>query len=112
MEIGDTKAGFKTVTVTGVVVRVNENARQNIQLEVGEITTKVEVSSQAALVNTYTSELAQTIDSRRVVDLPLNARDVTSLSMLSVGTTDPVQTSFYASSSGFAATNPDGSRPR
>lgn len=101
-----TKLGFKTVTVTGVVVRVNENARQNVQLEVGEITTRVEVSSQAALVNTYTSDLAQTIDSRRVVDLPLNARDVTSLSMLSVGTTDPVQTSFYAGSSGFAATAP------
>lgn len=101
-----TKAGFKTVTVTGVMVRVNESARQNVQLEVGEITTRVEVSSQAALVNTYTSELAQTIDSRRVVDLPLNARDVTSLSMLSVGTTDPVQTSFYAGSSGFAATAP------
>ncbi|MCI0624573.1 MAG: carboxypeptidase-like regulatory domain-containing protein [Acidobacteria bacterium] len=101
-----TKAGFKTMTVTGVVVRVNENARQNVQLEVGEITTRVEVSSQAALVNTYTSDLTQTIDSRRVVDLPLNARDVTSLSMLSVGTTDPVQTTFYASSSGFAATAP------
>jgi len=107
-----TKPGFKTMTVTGVMVRVNENARQNVQLEVGEITTRVEVSSQAALVNTYTSDLTQTIDSRRVVDLPLNARDVTSLSMLSVGTTDPVATSFYASSSGFTATAPsvNGSR--
>ena len=48
------------------MVRVNENARQDIHMEVGAVATKVEASAQPALVNTYTSELSETIDSRRV----------------------------------------------
>src|SRR5882724_6058090 len=54
--------GFKSVKV---------NARQDVQLQLGEVTAKVEVQAQTTLVNTYTSALSQTIDSRRVVDLPL-----------------------------------------
>jgi hypothetical protein len=89
------------------VVRVNENARQDIHMEVGAVATKVEASAQPALVNTYTSELSETIDWRRVLDLPLNARDVTSLAMLVAGVNDPVgQTTFYASASGFTGTSP------
>ena len=105
-DIEVSSGGFKSVKVTGIVVRVNENARQDVQLQLGEVTAKVEVQAQTSLVNTYTSALSQTIDSRRVVDLPLNSRDVTSLSMLVAGATDPVQTSFYANSSGFAGTAP------
>jgi hypothetical protein len=101
------KEGFNTEKVTGLMVRVNENARQDIRLDVGSVATRVEASAQAGLVNTYTSELSETIDSRRVVDLPLNARDVTSLSMLIAGVNDPVgQTTFYSSASGFTGTSP------
>jgi len=111
-EVEVSRPGFRTSHVTKVVIRVNESARLDVRLELGDVTTRVEVVGQAALVNTYTSELSQTVDSRRVVELPLNARDVTSLSMLAAGATDPVQTSFYASSSGFAGTAPsvNGSR--
>src|SRR5262245_40701507 len=34
--------GFKTARVTGILVRVNENARQDVRLEVGDVATKVE----------------------------------------------------------------------
>ena len=106
------KTGFKPVKAVGVVVQVNENARRDIQMELGTATTVIEVAGRSTLVNTYTSNLAETINARRVVELPLNARDVTSLTMLSVGATDPVETTFYASSSGFAGTAPsvNGSR--
>ena len=99
-------SGFKTTRLTGITVRVNENVRQDVRLELGEMTTKVEVSGEPALINSYTAALAQTVDKRQVVELPLNGRDVTSLGLLVAGATDPVQTSFYASSSGFAATAP------
>jgi hypothetical protein len=101
-----TAPGFSTAHVTGVVVTVNANVRQDIRLEIGAVATRVEVSGEAALVNSYTAELAQTVNTRQLIELPLNARDVTSLAMLVAGTTDPVTTSFYASSSGFAATAP------
>jgi hypothetical protein len=105
-DIQVSSSGFKTVVLAGIKVQVNENARRDIQLELGDVATKVLVEGQATLVNSYTAELAQTINTRAVMNLPLNARDVTSLSMLVAGATDPVQTSFYASSSGFAATAP------
>lgn len=105
-EIEVSSPGFRTVKVTSVEVRVNENARQDVRLELGEVATKVEIKAQAAMVNSYTAELAQTINTRQVMELPLNARDVTSLALLVAGATDPVSTSFYASSSGFTATAP------
>ena len=111
-EIQVSSPGFKTTRVTDIQVRVNESPRVDVRLELGDVSTKVDVQSQAALINTYSSELSLTIDSRRMVRLPLNARDVTALAMLGPGTTDPVQTSFYANSSGFAGTAPsvNGSR--
>src|SRR5438034_7775529 len=106
-DIEVSSGGFKSIKVTGIVVRVNENVRQDVQLQLGEVTAKIEVQAQATLVNTYTSALSQTIDSRRVVDLPMNSRDVTALSMLVAGATDPpASTGFYANSSGFAGTSP------
>src|SRR5512134_1855548 len=34
-------SGFKTVRLSGITVRVNENVRQDVQLELGEVTTIV-----------------------------------------------------------------------
>jgi hypothetical protein len=100
-DIQVTSAGFKTGEAVGVVVEVNKNVRRDFQLEVGSVHSTVQVTGQSTLVNTYTSALAQTIDSRAVVQLPLNNRDITALTMLVAGATDPVTTSFYASSAGF-----------
>src|SRR5712691_890008 len=100
-------AGFKVAKQSGVEVRVNESARTNVQLVVGSVDTTIEVKARAELTNTYSSQLSETIDSRRVQDLPLNGRDVTSLSLLVAGAViDTTSTSFYGTSSGFAATAP------
>src|SRR2546426_4416555 len=40
-DIEISSAGFKSVKVTGIVVRVNENARQDVQLQLGEVTAKI-----------------------------------------------------------------------
>ncbi|PYV92737.1 MAG: hypothetical protein DMG05_03645 [Acidobacteria bacterium] len=100
-DIEVSKPGFKTGRAVGVLVQVNENVRRDFQLEVGEMHATVEVLGQSTLVNTYTAALTQTINTRAVVELPLNNRDITALSMLVAGATDPVATSFYASSAGF-----------
>lgn len=77
--------GFKRFVRTGVVLQVNQVARIDIVLEVGEITETVEVRAAASLMETETSSRGAVIDERKIVDLPLNGRDYNQLALLSPG---------------------------
>ena len=72
-------AGFKKYRNAGVVLRVDENIRADVALEVGQLADAVEVTAQAALIDTRASQTSATIDDRRIVDLPLRGRNVFSL---------------------------------
>jgi len=69
-------AGFKRYRNSGVALTVDENVRADIVLEIGQVTDSVEVLANAVLVDTRASETSATIDDRRIVDLPLNGRNV------------------------------------
>ena len=100
-----TKQGFNLARTSGIVLQTNETVRRNFQLEVGSVTTTVDVNASAELTNTYTAQLSQTVDQRRVVELPLNGRDVTQLSLIVAGATvTDASTAFYAGTSGFDTT--------
>ncbi len=71
--------GFKKYRNAGVVLRVDDNVRADIALEIGQVTESVEVSAQAVLVDTRSSQSSATIDDRRIVNLPLRARNVFAL---------------------------------
>src|SRR4030095_8303058 len=71
--------GFRTYVQTGIVLQVNSNPTINAVLEVGQITEQVEVQANAALVETRNSSVGQVIENERILELPLNGRDVTSL---------------------------------
>ena len=77
--------GFRTEVRRGIVVEVDRNARVEIQLQVGEISEKVEVMADAPLVQVDTSSLGQVIDAQRVAQLPLNGRDFLQLASLTPG---------------------------
>src|SRR5262245_13467017 len=72
-------SGFKKFRNAGVILRLDENVRADIIMEVGQVTESVEVSAQAALIDTRSSQTSATIDDRRIVDLPLRGRNVFSL---------------------------------
>jgi hypothetical protein len=75
--------GFRTFVQTGIVLQVNANPEINPVLEVGQVTEQIEVQADAALVETRTTSVGQVIDNVRVVELPLNGRQVTELVILS-----------------------------
>ncbi len=77
--------GFKTYTQTGVTLRADEVVTVNATLQLGAATEKVTVSADAAQVDTATSTLGQVVDTRRVVDLPLNGRNAAQLTVLVAG---------------------------
>src|SRR5262249_49968161 len=75
--------GFRTFAQTGIVLQVDSNPVININLEVGQVSEQVEVKADAALVETRSTGVGQVIDNVRVLELPLNGRQVTDLIILS-----------------------------
>src|SRR5215813_567235 len=75
--------GFRMFVQTGIVLQVNANPEINIAMEVGQVAETVEVQADAALVETRNTGVGQVIDNVRVMELPLNGRQVTELIILS-----------------------------
>ena len=78
-------SGFKKEQHLGVKLDVNQNARVDITLQIGQATEVVQVTSDAPLVDTRGVQLGSTVDSQRVRDLPLNGRNVYDLTVLTPG---------------------------
>jgi hypothetical protein len=76
-------SGFKNYVQTGIILQVAENLTQNVALQVGALTETVEVSAGASMVETRDSSISQVIEQQRIVDLPLNGRNLTSLLTIS-----------------------------
>ena len=77
--------GFRTFVQTGIVLQVNSNLVINPVLNVGQVTEQIEVQANAALVETRSTAVGQVIETERILELPLPARNVTSLINLAGG---------------------------
>jgi outer membrane receptor protein involved in Fe transport len=85
--------GFKTNVRKGVVVDLNQVITLNTALQVGETKETVEVTSEAPLVDTTSTQLGAIMDSRQVSNLPLNTRDTYQLLQLQPGVMSTVGSS-------------------
>ncbi len=86
------KTGFTTPTIGNVQLQLNHTTAINLTLEVGAVTTTVEVSEAAAALDTSTAQLQTTYDARAAVDMGLaassklvNGSGIYNLSLLSAG---------------------------
>jgi hypothetical protein len=77
--------GFKTSAVDGIKIDVQQTRPVDLRLDVGEVTETINVSASAAALEVSTSTVNQTIENKRIVDLPLNGRNPFSLATLSPG---------------------------
>jgi hypothetical protein len=77
--------GFKKFQSGAFSVAVQEQRSIMAQLQVGDVTTTVEVQGSAALVNTTISNLGQVIDNKYILQLPNLARNSMSLAYLTPG---------------------------
>jgi len=87
----DVKApGFKDYRQTGIVLQVGQTIAINVAMTIGAVTETIEVAADSAMVETKDSGIAQVIDEKKVVDLPLNGRNLTQLlTLVGGGTTTP-----------------------
>lgn len=74
--------GFKRTVVQEVALLVNQTARLDLTLKVGEVTEAVEVTANAAVVASETSSIAQAIDTHQMANLPLKGRGFFELALL------------------------------
>jgi hypothetical protein len=79
-------ANFKQSQVTGVQVRLNETARQDVRLEVGNVQERVDIEATPSLINPASAVTGQAIDSATFQRLPLASPNVLFLLSLSTGT--------------------------
>ena len=91
------QAGFKSVTRTGIVLQVGQRAEINLQLAVGSVEERVEVTADAPLVDTSTATVGSVVENKRIEELPLNGRNALALMFL----TPNVKSQAGATNSGF-----------
>jgi len=84
-----TAPGFKKVEQPGIIVDVTGKVNLPFTLEVGSATETVNVSAEAAQLDTTDASGGSVIDPEQVQDLPLNGRQVYSLVSLSPGVKAP-----------------------
>ncbi len=76
------KTGFKHFTRPEVVVEVNQSARIDVTLQVGDVTQSVEVTAETPLLQSETSSLGQVVEQRETNELPLNGRNIFNLTAI------------------------------
>ncbi|HXQ74824.1 MAG TPA: carboxypeptidase regulatory-like domain-containing protein, partial [Pyrinomonadaceae bacterium] len=89
--ISTSPAGFKKTISTGVDLHVNENKTVNLDLQVGQVTETVTVTSDAAPVEVRSGEVSSLISEKQVTELPLNGRNYAQLALMVPGVSPVTQ---------------------
>ena len=83
-------SGFKKNVRRGVNLDINQVITLNMTMQVGAAQEVVDVTSEAPLVETSSTQLGAVMESRQVSNLPLNSRDTYQLLQLQPGVTSTV----------------------
>jgi hypothetical protein len=84
-EVRVTKPGFKEAVRSGIQLVIGQEARVDLNLQVGAVETQVIVSSDVLPVATATNDISGLVGARQIKDLPLNGRSFDLLLPLNPG---------------------------
>jgi Carboxypeptidase regulatory-like domain len=79
------KAGFAAQNRSGFQMLVNQSATLDFQLSVKAIAESVDVTTAPPAIDTTTATLSDVVQHQQIVDLPLNGRSFTQLTLLTPG---------------------------
>ncbi|MBZ5702552.1 MAG: carboxypeptidase-like regulatory domain-containing protein [Acidobacteriia bacterium] len=80
------KTGFRRQVLTGIVLQIDQEARIDVTMQIGEVSQQIEVTSAPPLADTTTATIGDVIENKRIVTLPLNGRNFQQLALLTAGT--------------------------
>jgi hypothetical protein len=95
-----TKDGFASFSASGLVLQVGSDPAIAVSLKVGAIAETVNVEANTTQVETTTQGVGNVIESTRVLELPLNGRNVTDLVTLSGGAVQTATSPTYGMNTG------------
>jgi len=107
-EVTAEASGFRKTTVRAIALEVDQRARVDIKLQVGEVTQQINVDAQAVTVQTDDATISTVMDAAKIRELPLPGnRNLFRLALLapgmSRGPASSVTTSGFGPGFGIAA---------
>jgi len=87
-------AGFQTSTRQSLTLVMNQTARLDLQMKVGQVSEVVDVSGDMPVLQTERTEVGTVIDSQTNDKLPLATRNYVQLTLLAPGSVSPSPASF------------------
>ena len=78
-------SGFRRAVRQSITLQIQQTTVADFTLEIGAVTEEIEVTAQAPVLETSTSALGKVVDNKRILELPLNTRNVYSLIFLTPG---------------------------
>src|SRR6185503_892280 len=87
-------SGFKKQVVESVTIEVSRRLIQDFQLEVGDVSEQITITSSNGGIERSTMSVGHVIDRRMVQDIPLNGRYFLDLGLLVPGSVTPPQGAF------------------
>src|SRR5262245_6397959 len=79
--------GFSPVDITNVILSAGITLTVDAKVKIGALTERIEVSAEAAMVETTSSNFTTLLGTRYIGDIPLQGRDIQSLVQLIPGVT-------------------------
>jgi hypothetical protein len=106
------QTGFKKNVEKSVTVEVNAVVTLNTTLQVGATAETVEVTSEAPLVDTTSTQLGAVVNQRAITSLPLNERDTYALLQLQPGVQSQIGSDLFYGSDKPGVVSVNGGRGR
>jgi hypothetical protein len=94
-----TQTGFAPQTRKDLKLDVDQVARVDFTLRLGNVAETIEVTASAALLESETTNVGQVIENKRIVEMPLNQRNYLELAQLSLGV-QPARSQGYGARTG------------
>jgi Carboxypeptidase regulatory-like domain/TonB dependent receptor/TonB-dependent Receptor Plug Domain len=106
VEITVQAAGFTTAHRNSFALVLNQVARVDFKLKVGNVSSTVEVTDAPPLLQTASTEMGTLIDANAATSLPLATRDTNQLTLLAPGVISPNIFAFQSSQTTFGTGRP------
>jgi hypothetical protein len=100
--------GFRKVVQSGISLQINQQARVDLSLQIGQASEVLEVTASAPILQSEASSLGTVVAEKLVNQLPLNGRNFIQLATLSPGVNG---VGFSATGTIMSGTRPDDRRP-
>jgi len=105
-EVRVENSGFQTAVQRSVQLVIDQTAKIDFQLQVGQVTQTLEVTSSAPLLQTETTQLSTVMEANAIASLPLETRNYNQLPLLLPGAVTTSPAAFNTGQATFNAGRP------